>query len=163
MTRGPAKPMSARGSAKMTSPSMAKLAVTPPVVGSASTEMNKPLASSRRASAALVLAICMSEKPDSCMRAPPEHETVTTGMLWSMPRSIARVIFSPTTEPIDPPRKVKSITATTTRRPFTKPKPERSASFSPVLRCASLMRWPYGRWSTNLSGSTATRPSSNGS
>ena len=33
MTRGPAKPMSAPGSARMTSPSEAKLAVTPPVVG----------------------------------------------------------------------------------------------------------------------------------
>ena len=38
ITRGPAKPMSARGSARMTSPSMAKLAVTPPVVGSVSTD-----------------------------------------------------------------------------------------------------------------------------
>ena len=39
ITRGPAKPMSALGSAMFTSPSMAKLAVTPPVVGSVSTEM----------------------------------------------------------------------------------------------------------------------------
>ena len=34
ITRGPANPMSAFGSAMMTSPSIAKLAVTPPVVGS---------------------------------------------------------------------------------------------------------------------------------
>src|SRR6266478_3300339 len=39
MTRGPAKPMSAPGSPMLRSPSMAKLAVTPPVVGSVSTEM----------------------------------------------------------------------------------------------------------------------------
>ena len=52
MTRGPAKPMSARGSARMTSPSIAKLAVTPPVVGSVSTEMNGNAASSKRARAA---------------------------------------------------------------------------------------------------------------
>ena len=39
MTRGPAKPISAFGSATLTSPSIAKLAVTPPVVGSVSTEM----------------------------------------------------------------------------------------------------------------------------
>ena len=39
ITRGPAKPMSARGSARMTSPSIAKLAVTPPVVGSVRSEM----------------------------------------------------------------------------------------------------------------------------
>ncbi len=38
MTRGPAKPMSALGSAMLTSPSIAKLAVTPPVVGSVRTE-----------------------------------------------------------------------------------------------------------------------------
>ena len=34
ITRGPAKPISAPGSAMFRSPSMAKLAVTPPVVGS---------------------------------------------------------------------------------------------------------------------------------
>ncbi len=39
ITRGPAKPMSARGSARMRSPSIAKLAVTPPVVGSVRSEM----------------------------------------------------------------------------------------------------------------------------
>jgi len=33
------KPMRARGSARMRSPSMAKLAVTPPVVGSVRSEM----------------------------------------------------------------------------------------------------------------------------
>ena len=39
MTRGPANPMSALGSAMFRSPSIAKLAVTPPVVGSVSTAM----------------------------------------------------------------------------------------------------------------------------
>ena len=39
MTRCPAKPMRAPGSAKIMSPSMANDAVTPPVVGSVSTEM----------------------------------------------------------------------------------------------------------------------------
>ena len=39
MTRGPAKPMSALGSAMLRSPSIAKLAVTPPVVGSVRMEM----------------------------------------------------------------------------------------------------------------------------
>ena len=48
MTRGPAKPMSARGSARMTSPSMAKLAVTPPVVGSVRTERYGSPASASR-------------------------------------------------------------------------------------------------------------------
>ena len=40
--RGPAKPMSARGSAKQRSPSEAKLAATPPIVGFVSTEMKSP-------------------------------------------------------------------------------------------------------------------------
>ena len=38
MTLGPANPISAFGSARIISPSMAKLAVTPPVVGSVSRE-----------------------------------------------------------------------------------------------------------------------------
>ena len=37
ITRGPAKPISAPGSARIMSPSIAKLAVTPPVVGSVRT------------------------------------------------------------------------------------------------------------------------------
>ena len=39
MTLGPAKPISAPGSARITSPREAKLAVTPPVVGSVRTEI----------------------------------------------------------------------------------------------------------------------------
>ena len=39
ITRWPAKPMSAWGSARMMSPCMANDAVTPPVVGSVMTEM----------------------------------------------------------------------------------------------------------------------------
>ena len=73
MTRGPAKPISAPGSAMLMSPSVAKLAVTPPVVGLVSTEMNGMPASRSRASAAAVLAICISESSDSCMRAPPQR------------------------------------------------------------------------------------------
>ena len=79
MTRGPAKPISARGSAMFTSPSMAKLAVTPPVVGSVRTEMYGSRARSSRASAALILAICISDRAPSIIRAPPEQETMTTG------------------------------------------------------------------------------------
>ncbi len=39
ITRGPAKPISALGSARITSPTEAKLAVTPPVVGWVMMEM----------------------------------------------------------------------------------------------------------------------------
>ena len=88
MTRGPAKPISALGSAMFRSPSIAKLAVTPPVVGSVSTEMYGSRARSSRASAALILAICISESAPSIMRAPPEQDTITTGSRRSMARSI---------------------------------------------------------------------------
>ena len=59
ITRGPAKPISALGSAT-TSPTKAKLAETPPIVGSVSTLTNGRRALARRVSAALVLAICIS-------------------------------------------------------------------------------------------------------
>ena len=42
IVRGPAKPISARGSANTRSPSDAKLAATPPIVGLVSTEMKSP-------------------------------------------------------------------------------------------------------------------------
>ena len=61
MTRGPANPISAFGSPILMSPSIARLADTPPVVGSVITEMYGKRASDRRFSAALVLAICSSE------------------------------------------------------------------------------------------------------
>ena len=111
IVRGPAKPIRALGSATMKSPSIAKLAVTPPVVGSASRLMKSPPASSRRARAALVLAICMSDSVDSCMRAPPEQLTISSGNFSSAAASMVRVIFSPTTLPIDPIMNVGSMTA----------------------------------------------------
>ena len=79
MTRGPAKPISALGSAMLTSPSIAKLAVTPPVVGSVRIEMYGRRARSSRASAALILAICISDSAPSIIRAPPEQDTMITG------------------------------------------------------------------------------------
>src|SRR3546814_1225621 len=71
ITRGPANPISAFGSAIWISPSCAKLADTPPIVGCVSTETNGSPRSPSLASAADVLAICISENNDSCMRAPP--------------------------------------------------------------------------------------------
>jgi hypothetical protein len=79
ITRGPANPISAFGSAMFRSPSIAKLAVTPPVVGSVSTEMNGSRARSSRASAADTLAICISDSAPSIMRAPPEQEITIAG------------------------------------------------------------------------------------
>ena len=76
MTRGPAKPMSAFGSAMMMSPSIAKLAVH--AAGGGVGEHGDDRGCPRREwrlTAPVVLAICISERMPSCMRAPPEaHE-----------------------------------------------------------------------------------------
>src|SRR6059058_1946997 len=53
--------------------------LTPPVVGSVSTEMNGRCACARRDSAAAVFAIWKSEYSASCMRAPPLAEKHTNG------------------------------------------------------------------------------------
>ncbi len=53
----------------------------------------------------MVRGICISDSTPSCMRAPPEAETTTKGTWRRSASSIARVIFSPTTEPIEPPMK----------------------------------------------------------
>ena len=79
-TRGPENESSAPGSAMMTSPSAAKLAATPPVVGWTSTETKGRPASRSSSTAATVFAICMSASTPSCMRAPPEAATDTSGM-----------------------------------------------------------------------------------
>jgi hypothetical protein len=86
---------------------------------------------SSRASAALTLAICMSENVPSIMRAPPEQDTTTTGRLCSRPRSMARVIFSPTTTPMLPPMKLYSMAATSVVMPSIVPVPHSTASLKP--------------------------------
>src|SRR5713226_1833194 len=108
--------------------SLAKRAVTPPVVGSVRIEMyGSPLAPSR-SSAAEVLAICIRERMPSCIRAPPDAETMTTGRCLSIASSIARVSFSPTTEPMLPPRKPNSKTARTAGNPPIEAMPQITAS-----------------------------------
>ena len=114
ITRGPAKPISARGSAMLRSPSIARLADTPPVVGSVSTEMNGSRACAMRASTALVLLICSSDSRPSCMRAPPLDEKQISGRRCSRQCSAPRAKRSPTTEPIEPPRKRNSNAQATT-------------------------------------------------
>ena len=47
----------------------------------------------------------------SYMRAPPEAETMMTAHAFAVPYSIARVMRSPTTEPMVAARKLKSMTA----------------------------------------------------
>ena len=64
----------------MTSPNMAKEAVTPPVgVGEDNKEGDFSLFQLRAAEA--VLAICMSEKIPSCILAPPLAVQIITGVL----------------------------------------------------------------------------------
>ena len=102
--------MTAPGSARMTSPCMAYEADTPPVVGFVSTDMNATPADCSSAITTDVLAICMSESTPSCMRAPPDAETRISGDFLSIACRVSRAIFSPTTDPIDPPMKLKSMT-----------------------------------------------------
>ncbi len=132
MTRGPANPMSAPGSAIFRSPSIARLAVTPPVVGSVSTLMYGMRSSSRRMSAAEILAICIRLMAPSCMRAPPEAETIISGAFWAMERSMARVIFSPITHPMLPPMNFGSMAQICTLRPSSVPAAEIKASANEV-------------------------------
>ena len=98
MTLGPVKPMSAFGSAILTSPREAKLAKTPAIVGFVSTDMYKNPASLCFASAAEVFAICMREiMPSYILAPPPEPETITRGSSFSVAYSVTLVTFSPTT------------------------------------------------------------------
>ena len=53
------------------SPIIAKLADTPPMVGSVSIDTNGSRALESSCSTAVVLAICQSELTPSCIRAPP--------------------------------------------------------------------------------------------
>ena len=53
----------------------------------------------------------MSARIPSCIRAPPEAETETSGTPASAALSHARTNFSPTTLPIEPPMNAKSMTA----------------------------------------------------
>src|SRR5256885_7637326 len=137
ITRGPAKPISALGSAITTSPIIAKLADTPPIVGSVSTDMKGSLRSARSVRAAVVLAICTSESSPSCMRAPPEAVTQTYGSFCSMATRTPRTKRSPTTDPIEPPMKSNSKAAQTTPSALIEPCITTSASLSAVCSCAS--------------------------
>ena len=133
MTRGPAKPMSAPGSASMMSPRLAKLAVTPPVVGWVNTLMYSPPLAEKRSMAALVLAICIRLKMPSCIRAPPLAEKMTSGSFFAAAYSMARVIFSPTAVLMLPIKKRLSSTAATTDTPPMRPTAATAASLRPVF------------------------------
>jgi hypothetical protein len=86
------------------------------------------------------LAICISESVLSCMRAPPEQLTMISGSFSSAAVSIVRVIFSPTTLPIEPIMNSGSMTAIMIGRPLMNPLPESTASALPVLVCSATRR-----------------------
>jgi len=65
---------------------------------------------------------------------------VITARRSASPSSKVRVTISPTTEPIEPPMKKKSITARATGRPWMVARPQSTASLSPVAFCAWAMR-----------------------
>src|SRR5471030_409085 len=104
ITRGPAKPISAFGSAITTSPRKANEADTPPMVGSVSTLMKGSFFSDSLVSMAVVLAICISDSKPSCMRAPPVAVMQMNGTFCSSATCAPRTKRSPTTEPMEPPR-----------------------------------------------------------
>ncbi len=155
MTRGPAKPSRAAGSAMMMSHRVAKDAATPPKVGSVIRDRVRMPASSSSPSMLLVLAICMSEMTPSCMRAPPEAVTIRSGTRSRNASSPARVMASPTTEPRLPPMKRKSMAATITGCPSIRPRAHRTASSSPVRARVSRSRSWYGLESIKPSGSAS--------
>ena len=111
---------------------MAKLAVTPPVVGSVRTGIYKSPASECFFKAADVFAICIREIIPSCILAPPEQQNKITGSFSSVARSTAEAIFSPTTWPMLPIKNRLSSTAKTARRPSILPRADTAASFRPV-------------------------------
>ncbi len=100
---------------------MAYDADTPPVVGFVRIEMKGTRADRNLAISTELFAICMRDRTPSCIRAPPEADTITSGTCRSTDRRVSRAIFSPTTEPIDPPMKLKSITATSSGMPSKRP------------------------------------------
>ena len=85
------------------SPSMANEAVVPPVVGSVHNEIYGNLFLESWVNLAEVFAICIKEIAPSIILAPPDFEIIKRGDLNFIAWSIALEIFSPTTEPIEPP------------------------------------------------------------
>ncbi len=74
------------------------------------------------------------------MRAPPEPVTAISGVPRSDAVSHARENFSPTTLPIEPPMKAKSMTASSQPRPPIAACPITIASARPVDISASARR-----------------------
>src|SRR5690606_2477248 len=149
ITRRPAKPSRAPISPTMTSDKVANDAATPPNVGSVTTEIVSRPAESRRSHAALVLAICMSAMAPSCILAPPDAVTTIIGNRRSRAASAASINAEPACTPRLPPKKRKSITATTAGLPSMHSWALVTAPSRPVFARASASLRGYGMVSTN--------------
>ena len=99
-------------------------------------QYSNPASSSFRM-AAEVLAICIREMMPSCILAPPEQQKKNTGSLSSTARSMAAVIFSPTTCPMLAIRNLESQMPSTMSWPKTLHCPTVKASSRPVFSLAS--------------------------
>ena len=106
------------------------------------------------------MAICISDSAPSIIRAPPLHDTITTGIRRSTATSIPRTSFSPMTTPMLPPMKPYSIAAAITGSPSIVPAPTMSASLSPVALRLEARRAAYGLVSVKVSGSLEARAAS---
>ena len=95
------------------------------------------------------------------MRAPPEQQTITSGMRRCRARSTARVMISPTTTPMLPPMKLYSMATTASSSPSRRPTAESAASRRPVAARPAASRSTYGFLSSNCKGSVDSRPRSN--
>ena len=120
--------------------------------------MNGSLREDSSVSAAVVLAICISDSRPSCMRAPPEAVTQMNGTFCSMAACAPRTKRSPTTEPMEPAMNSNSKQATTTGRVCMAPPMTTSASVSPVCAMASCRRSGYFLVSLNFRLSTGSVP-----
>src|ERR1019366_6258556 len=124
-----------------------------PVVGSVRMLMNGRGASSSRIRPEEIFAICIRLTAPSCMRAPPEAETISKGWRYRIARSIARIIIFPPTQPLLPPIKRGSMAQILSARPQSRPSAAIIASLSLVACCMLFRRSLYGLLSTNPSGS----------
>ena len=76
--------------------------------------------------AAEVFAICISDTIPSCILAPPEQQNRMTGSPCFVASSNERVIFSPTTYPMEAMRNLVSMAPITVRIP---PMSERTSNW----------------------------------
>ena len=152
-TRAPAKPMSAFGSARLTSPRTANEAKTPPVVGSVRTLMYGTPAARSRSSAAQRLGqlhqrerALLHPRPargahDDERHALGERVLGGAGHLLADDRA-HRAAHEPEVHDADRDRAARSM----------RPVPQTAASRIPVAAWAAASRSGYGFWSTKPSG-----------